>query len=255
MDADRLLRLLEGDGRALDERERLVRLMLLLEELPPPPDPFALYPDYGKLREAFREAALGDDGYAVEEAFLALYCHLHLVEAPYTADERRTVDATRGYWCHAGGLAPILAAGPFITEETVLGDFGAGNGLQALLMQRLHPHRRTVQIEISSRAVRAGQALEDWLGIAPGRVEWIIGDVLDASPEGMDFIYMYRPVRPTGPGRVFYERFTEALVADGRPVVIFSIADCLREFLPPEFEVFRSDGHLTCFRRGMEVRP
>ncbi|MHC4860657.1 MAG: class I SAM-dependent methyltransferase [Planctomycetota bacterium] len=249
MDPDRLLDLLASDGRPPEERERLVRLMLLFAELPPPPDPHGLYPEYRRLQAAFLETAAGDDGEELEEAFLELYCHVHLSEAPYTPEERQRMDETKGYWCHAGGLSPILKAAPFVHADTVLGDFGAGNGLQALLMQRLYPHRRTVQIEISSRAVEAGRALEGWLGIPPGRVEWVVGDVLDASPRGMDFIYVYRPVRPTGAGRRFYERFTEDLVSEGRPVVIFSIADSLREFLPPEFEVFYTDGHLTCFSR------
>jgi hypothetical protein len=243
------LTLLANDGRPAEERERLVRLMLLFAELPPPPDPFDLYPDYAALREAFLDRAAGDDGEALEEAFLSLYCHLHLHEAPYTDAERRRVSETGGYWCHAGGLSPILKAGPFIREQTVLADFGAGNGLQALLMQRLQPHRRTVQIEISSRAVEAGRALQGWLGIPPDRVEWITGDVIGTSPAGMDFIYLYRPVRPEGEGRRFYERFASELVRDGGPVVIFSIADCLREFLSPEFRVIHFDGHLTCYRR------
>ena len=223
--------------------------MCLFGELPDPPDPHGLYPDHGPLRDAFLAAAEGEDGELLEEAFLALYCHLHLVEAPYTAEERRRLDETGGYWCHAGGLSPILKAGPHISEDTVLGDFGAGNGLQALLMQKLHPHRRTVQIEISSLAVESGRALEGWLGIPPDRVEWVVGDVTEATPAGMDFIYLYRPVRPVGEGRRFYERFASELGRDARPVTIFSIADCLRGFLPSEFEVFYSDGHLTCLRR------
>ena len=98
--------------------------------------------------------------------------------------------------------------------------------------------------------MEAGKALESWLGIPEGRVEWVIGDVLDTSPAGMDFVYIYRPVRPEGAGRRFYERFAADLAQDGRPVVIFSIADCLRGFLPPEFRTFYFDGHLTCFRRA-----
>jgi hypothetical protein len=31
-------------------------------------------------------------------------------------------------------------------------------------------------------------------------------------------------------------------------VVVFSIADCLKEFLRPDIEIFYDDGHLTCFR-------
>jgi hypothetical protein len=97
--------------------------------------------------------------------------------------------------------------------------------------------------------VEAGRGLQEWLGIPDERVEWVTGDVMDASPAGMDFIYLYRPVRPEGRGRAFYERFAAGLETSG-PVVIFSIADCLRAFLPERFEVFYTDGHLTCYRSG-----
>ncbi len=243
---DRLRELLDPLGIDPIEANRLVKLMSVLDALPPPPDPVGLYPAYQEHLERFRAAAGDDDGEALEEAFLALYCHLHGHEAPYSAAERKRVSETGGYWAHAGGLSPILKAGPLIRPDTVLGDFGAGNGLQGLLMQVLDPHEKTIQIEISARMVEAGQALQGWLGIPDERVEWIVGDVLDASPRGMDFIYLYRPVRPVGVGRRFYERFAEEL---GKPVVIFSVADCLREFLPEVFEVFYADGHLTCYRR------
>jgi hypothetical protein len=169
---------------------------------------------------------------------------------PYTDEERQRVLETGGYLCHVGGLAPILKAVPFLGPSTVSADFGAGNGLQGLLMQKLRPHRKTVQIEISSRMVEAGKKLQDWLGIPRERVEWITSHVSEVSPVGIDFIYIYRPVRPTGEGERFYRDFAARLSASDEPVVIFSIADCLRSFLPSEFEVFFSDGHLTCFRRG-----
>ena len=130
----------------------------------------------------------------------------------------------------------------------MVADFGAGNGLQCLLMQKLYPHRKTIQIEISSQAIVAGQQLQGWLGIEKERVEWRAMDVLDASTSGMNFIYLYRPVRPDGPGRGFYERFAGDLEASPQEVVIFSIADCLRGFLTERFQVFYSDGQLTCYR-------
>jgi hypothetical protein len=247
--ASRLYELLAFDERSPEERERLVRLMVLFAELPPPPDPFGMFPRYAELREVFLHSGEGSDGEALEEAFLELYCHLHGHEAPYTSEERRRVDETGGYWCHAGGLSPILKCGPFVQARTVSGDFGAGNGLQGLLMQKLDPHRKTVQMEISSRMVAAGKHLQNWLDIPDERVEWRVCDVLEASPQGLDFVYLYRPVRPEGEGRRFYEQFARVLESSRAPVVIFSIADCLRSFLSPAFEVFYIDGHLTCFRR------
>lgn len=240
----------EGCGHSSKEARQLVRLIQLFLELPPPPDPFGLMPRFAELRDALSRAVQGNDGEVLEEALLELYCHVHGHEAPYTQAERRRVDQVGGYWCHAGGLSPILKAGPFISSGTVTGDFGAGNGLQGLLLQKLYPHGLTVQIEISSRMVEAGRLLQRWLEIPPDRVKWIVGDVLDASADGMDFIYMYRPVRPEGEGVRFYEDLAAELSRSRQEVIIFSIADCLRDYLPPAFEVFYSDGHLTCFRRA-----
>jgi hypothetical protein len=222
--------------------------MALLATLEPPPDPDGDFSDYARLLERFRAATDGDDGELLEERFLELYCHLHMHEAPYTEDEREVVDATGGYWCHAGGLSPLLKAEPHISSTTVSADLGAGNGLQGLLLQRLYPHRRTVQIEISSRMVEIGRRLQAWLAVPPERVKWVVANVVDVSIAGFDFIYLYRPVRPTGPGRAFYERFARHLEISGRPVVVFSIADCLRDFLSERFERFYHDGQLSCFR-------
>ena len=224
--------------------------MCLFAELPAPPDPFGLYPRYAELRARFLASVEAPNGEALEEAFLLLYAELHGYEVPYTPEERDRVAETGGYLSHVGGLSPILKAAPFIGPGTVSGDFGAGNGLQGLLIQKLVPHAKTVQVEISSRMVEAGRLLQGWLGIPEDRVDWVVGDVSEVSPAGMDFVYLYRPLRPTGPGEDFYRSFAEQLGASQRSVVIFSIADCLRPYLSPEFEVFYCDGHLTCFRRA-----
>lgn len=236
---------------AREERARYDRLLSFFTSAPPPPDPLDLYPRYPALRARLRAVAAGGDEEATEEALLALYCHVHGHEAPYTAAERRRVAQTGGYWCHAGGLPPLLKAGPFLDGGSVSMDLGAGNGLQSLLLMRLSPHRRTIQVEISSRMVEAGRALVAWAGVPEDRVEWRIGDVLDASVEGVDFLYLYRPVRPVGPGRAFYERLAATLASSPRPVTVFSVADALRDFLPPDsFEIRYTDGHLTCLTCG-----
>jgi hypothetical protein len=248
--ASRVKHLLGQSAHSPEERERLIRLMCLIAELPDPPDPFALYPCYAELKDRFLGSLEEPDGEALEEAFLLLYAHIHGYEVPYTPDERSRVDETGGYLSHVGGLSPILKAVPFIGPDTVSGDFGAGNGLQGLLIQALAPHAKTVQIEISSRMVEAGRLLQGWLGIPEERVDWVVGDVSDVSPTGMDFIYLYRPLRPTGPGEEFYRSFASQIGASQKPIVIFSIADCLRPYLSSDFEIFYSDGHLTCFRRS-----
>jgi hypothetical protein len=247
---EHLMAVLDSEVCLPEERPALVTLMRLLAESGPPPDPIRLFPAYASLKDRLLEAIASSESEAIEEAFLTLYCHLHGHEAPYTKRERARLDATGGYWCHAGGISPILKAGPFIRPDTVSADFGAGNGLQGLLLQKLYPHRKTVQVEISSEMVRAGKALRQWLGIPEERVTWIVGDVLDYPPTGMDFIYLYRPVRPDGEGGRFYEQLARHLENVQREIVIFSIADCLGPFLGKRFSAIYSDGHLTCFRKG-----
>jgi len=244
----RLEQMLAGDERPSVERRRLAWLMARFARLAPPPDPCGLVPRWDALQAELVAATAGDDGERLEEAFLALYAHLHGHEAPYTAAERRRMDAAGGYWNHAGGLSPVLKAPDHLFPAARSADLGAGNGLQGLLMQLLAPHARTVQVEISSRAVAFGRALQRWLGIAVDRVDWRAADVRDVDAGGFDLLYLYRPLRPTGPGDAFYRRLASQLAARSRPAVVFSIADCLRDYLGPDFEVFYGDGQLTCMR-------
>ncbi|MBW2277353.1 MAG: hypothetical protein JRF63_07665 [Deltaproteobacteria bacterium] len=233
--------------RSEDEQRRFLRLMRLFVDLPAPPDPGGHFPDYSKLKERFVAAFEQDDGDVLESRFLELYCHLHMHDVPYTREERRLVNETGGYWCHPGGLSPILRAGAFLRAETVSADYGAGNGLQGLLMQVLDPHARTIQIEISGEAVEIGQRLQSWLGVPEERVQWVVDDVRNIAPRSMDFIYLYRPLHPVGPGEAFYRAFAGELERSDRELVIFSVADCLRDYLSDRFEVVFGDGHLTCF--------
>jgi len=235
-------------GWDADESTRLARLIGLFLQLPDPPDLDGSFPEYARLRDRLAITVDGGDGDEIEERFLELYAHLHMNQALYTSDERRRMDAAGGYWNHAGGLSPILKAGPWIRPDAVSADFGAGNGLQGLLLQVLYPHRKTVQIEISARLAEIGDALREWLGVPSDSIDWIVDDVLDITATGYDFIYLYRPLRPEGPGLDFYTRFAHEVESEDRPPVIFSIADCLRDFLSGRYEVFYGDGHLTCFK-------
>ena len=244
----RLGRGFESIGWDRDEAERLAALVDLFCRRPAPPGLERLFPEHARLRDRLETVVETGDPELVEACFLELYAHVHMNEAPYSPAERRRMDAVGGYWNHAGGLSPILKAGSWIDNATVSCDFGAGNGLQGLLLQALFPHPRTVQIEISSRMKDIGGTLREWLGVPRERVEWVTGDVMDVPATGYDFIYLYRPVRPDGAGKGFYARFAREVESEARPPVIFSVADCLRSFLSDRYEVFYGDGHLTCFR-------
>ena len=243
-----LARRLVETGRDPGEADLLARLILRFLILPSPPGGDSNSPRYGELQRELETVAIQGNGEEIEDAFLELYAHVHMNEAPYTSEERLRMDEAGGYWNHAGGLSPILKAGPWINTNAVSADFGAGNGLQGLLLQLLYPHARTDQIEISSRMKAIGEGLQEWLGISSDRINWINDDVLDVSATGYDFIYLYRPVRPEGAGRDFYTRFAREVESEETPPVIFSIADCLRDFLSERYEIVYGDGHLTCFK-------
>jgi hypothetical protein len=250
-DHERVARLLPPEAASEPERRRWGTLILLLAHLDPPPDHEREFPEFVERQSRLRDAIEDGDGEALEERSLALYAHLHGHDARYRAVERRVVDESGGYWAHAGGLSPVLKAPDWLRPDSVSIDYGAASGLQGLLMQVLAPHVRLIQVEISERAARTGQRLQEWLGIPASRVEWRVEDVREAvrGGETCDFIYLYRPVRPEGPGRVFYERLGAKLASETSAVTIFSIADALAPFLPVGFEVVHSDGHLTCFHR------
>jgi len=248
--AERLDRVLHPDDLAPVERDRLIHLMLRFAELPAPPDRFGLYPRYEQLKEGFLDAIDLGRPAEIEERFLELYAHLHMHEAPYTPSERRRLDASGGYWNHAGGLSPVLKAGDWIRTGSSSADLGAGNGLQAMLLQVLYPHRRSYLLEISGRMVRIGRDLQHWLEIPENRITWIVADILDVPVPEVDFLYLYRPVRPEGPGGTYYRRLAGELEGFSRAVVVFSIADCLGDYLSKRFRRFYSDGHLTCYQRS-----
>lgn len=238
-------------GLPADASEALARLIELFCVLPAPPGLPGTYPHYARDQARLVRAAHSCEAEEIEEALLTLYAQLHGHELRYTSEERRRLNESGGYWGHAGGLSPLLRAGVHLGPETVSADFGAGNGLQGLLLQRLFPHRLTRQIEISGASVEAGRQLAHWLEIPEERLEWTVGDVRDHGPQGLDFIYLYRPLRPEGEGLLFYERFARALEEDPRPVTIFSVADPLRPFLSVEFVRFYYDGQLSCYRREL----
>ncbi len=245
---DRFRALPAVSGKEKKEGDLLAELIRLFVTLASDAAVCSRYPEIETFPEALAESFETGNPDAVESALLRTYVLLHGKSMEYAPTERREMDRWGGYWCHAGGFSPLLHAAPHIQEHTRFADYGAGNGLQGLLFQYLYPHARTTQIELSGPMIEEGKSLQRWMGIPDEKVEWVHGNVLDVSPARFDFIYLYRPVRPEGPGRVFYERFAHTLAESDHPVTIFSIADCLKEFLGDAFEVFFDDGQLTCFR-------
>ncbi|MCP4900413.1 MAG: class I SAM-dependent methyltransferase [bacterium] len=247
LDLHSLADLLSHDDLSSGEAYDTARLIEVFADADPPPDHESLFPSYSKFHDRLTKAVVERQTESIEEAFLALYELVHMTEAHYTREERHAMDRSGGYWAHAGGISPIIRARPFLSSRSISTDLGAGNGLQCLLLQRLFPHRLSIQIEISSQMVEIGKRLQEWLRIPKERVEWRTADILDAEIPDADFVYLYRPVRPEGPGRSFYERLSSSLENTERHAVVFSIADCLRDFLSDRFERIYYDGQLSCF--------
>jgi hypothetical protein len=183
----------------------------------------------------------------LEIAFIELYIKLHTAGSGYTSPEKELLKEKSGISCLPGGISPLIMARQFIGPKSTVADLGAGNGLQGLLLQRISPHRKTMQIEISAGMVRMGRVFQHALGIGEDHVEWINGDMANVSLEPVDFIYMYRPAKPHEGGNELYRAIARKLSALRRPIVVFSVADCLGRFLDKRFEVFYDNGYLTCF--------
>jgi hypothetical protein len=195
------------------------------------------------LSSALRE----NDPSSLESNLLNLYTQLHGAGSVYSPYERKLLTERKGYSCYPGGLSPLIKAVQFVKPESIVADLGAGNGLQGLLLQCLSPHRKTIQIEISSEMIRIGRIFQQALGISDDRIEWIHDDIINVSIKTADFIYIYLPAKPLEGGKEVYEAIANKLRMMNRPLVVFSVADCLAKFLNGQFSIFYTDGHLTCF--------
>jgi hypothetical protein len=195
------------------------------------------------LSSALRE----NDPSSLESNLLNLYAQLHGAGSVYSPYERKLLTERKGYSCYPGGLSPLIKAVQFVKPESIVADLGAGNGLQGLLLQCLSPHRKTIQIEISSEMIRIGRIFQQALGISDDRIEWIHDDIINVSIKTADFIYIYLPAKPLEGGKEVYEAIANKLSMMNRPLVVFSVADCLAKFLNGQFSIFYTDGHLTCF--------
>lgn len=237
----------ECDADDLEKKEFLVALFRFFSSLVARKEFRTCYPEFSHLYHRVCVALEEGTPEDMEVNLVQLYCYLHSRDSSYSPKEREEFDECGGYWCHAGGVSPLIQAKSHITPKTRFADYGAGNGLQGLLFQSLYPHRKTTLVELSMNMIERGKRLQSLMQIPEERVDWVHKNVLDVSPLDFDFIYIYRPVRPDGRGREFYERFADALDQARHTVTIFSVADCLKDFLGSTFRIFYDDGHLTCF--------
>jgi hypothetical protein len=213
------------------------------------PDVQAQLPEAGLYGERLRNALKLEDIPSIERALFSLYELLHGAGSAYSSGEKALLQERKGYACHPGGLSPLVRAMEFVKPDSVIADLGAGNGLQGLLLQCLCHHRKTIQVEISSEMIRVGRIFQRALDISANRVEWVHDDIMNAPIEAADFIYIYLPVKPIEGGKEVYDAIARKLGGIKKPIIIFSVADCLSKFLDRRFSMFYTDGHLTCFAK------
>jgi hypothetical protein len=203
-------------------------------------------PEAERLACEYLAAKEGKDTFARETALINLYLRLHSAGCGYSSSERELLNKRAGISCQPGGLTPLVMAERLVKPGSTVADLGAGNGLQGLLLQRIRPHRKTLQIELSSEMVRVGLLFQRALGISDSLVEWINRDIADVPLEEVDFVYLYRPARPHGRGNELYRAVASRLAAVEKPLVVLSVADCFAKFLDKRFSVFYSNEHIAC---------
>jgi len=213
------------------------------------PSVVAEAPELEQYAEKYRISMKENDADETEIAFLNLYCALHRVGDAYTQSERQILDKKKGYFNHPGGISPLVKAEKFIKPDSIVVDLGAGNGLQGLLFQYLYPHKETRLVELSAEMIRIGRMFQQVFAFGNDRIKWVHDDILNISLIETDFVYLYRPSKPSDDGYQLYHAISDKLASRKGTLTIFSIADCLKDFLDSSFSIFYSDGHLTCFEK------
>jgi hypothetical protein len=206
------------------------------------------FPEIGETAAVYQQDLKQGYNDQTEISFLNLYCQIHSSGSVYSESERENLDTRHGYFNHPGGISPLLKSSEYINSQSVAADLGAGNGLQGLLFQYLYPHHRTDLIELSAEMIRIGKLFQNALKIPEIKIQWINNDILNVELDHIDFLYLYRPSKPVKDGIKLYEYLKSILNNRNRPLTIFSIADCLKDYLSHDYEEFYNDGHLTCFR-------
>jgi SAM-dependent methyltransferase len=203
-------------------------------------------PDIGWYADVYLSAREAGDTLEHECALIDLYTRLHGAGSRYSRVEQEILEKRQGITCHPGGMLPLIMAETLLGPDSVVADLGAGNGLQGLLLQRMRPHRKTMQIELSAEMIRVGRMFQNALGIGEDRVEWVHGDIANAPLDAVDLVYLYRPAKPHEGGNELYREIARRLNAIEKTMVVISVADCISKYLSKNFSVLYSNEHLAC---------
>ncbi len=211
------------------------------------PDVKRSYPEVLKPADEYVRARDTEDTSGREYALLELYLRIHALGSGYSGTEAVRLKNAEGIGNLPGGMFPIVAASRIISHKMTSIDLGAGNGLQGLLLQSISPHKRTIQVELSSGMIEAGKMFQRALGIGPERVKWVCGDITGQVLDAVGLIYMYRPLKPYGDGMGVYEKVAARLSALHSDVMVVSVADCLGKFLSEDFSLIYSNEFFSCY--------
>ncbi len=191
-----------------------------------------------------------DSGDLIEREYrlLKLYLAIHNTGCDYSSSEADSLKDGAGITNLPGGMYPLIAAARLINENMTSMDLGAGNGLQGLLLQCLTPHRKTIQVELSTKMIEAGKLLHKALKIPQERVRWSAEDISEQRFGDLDFLYIYRPVKPHGEGKKLYEQVAGNLASLDKNITVLSVADCLGPYIKDSFSEFHSNEFFTIYR-------
>lgn len=196
----------------------------------------------------YERVRMSDDVSEREYGMLKLYLALHGLGSEYSDEQKQRLKKLAGITNLPGGMMPVVAASVLIGPDMVSMDLGAGNGLQGLLMQCLCPHKKCVQVELSSHMIDVGLMFQEALNMPSERIEWVCGDIAAQPLTDLDFIYMYRPLKPYAEGAGIYESVARKLGHAGRDLIVLSVADCLGQYLGEACTEFYSNEFFTCYR-------
>lgn len=183
------------------------------------------------LREAAAHGRNEDFRQQREDALIQLYLTLHRLGSDYSSCEQQVLRERLGIRCLPGGLSPLVLVRHLLTDHSTSVDLGAGNGLQCLLLQSLHPHRKSIQVELSEFMISVGKMFAHALELGADRVEWLCSDIANAAFHEADVVYLYRPVKPYGSGRDLYRRISRTIETSQSIRYVISVADCLKGYL------------------------
>ncbi|MGM0418988.1 MAG: hypothetical protein ACQEQS_09715 [Thermodesulfobacteriota bacterium] len=182
-----------------------------------------------------------------ESLLIELYLALHRSGAGYSRSEDKVLENKKGLKWLPGGLMPLVFASFIIKPEDVFIDLGCGNGLQGTLLKAVAPHRKTRQVELSKKYLETGKIFVEALGLDQSGFSFENNDIGAADISDADFIYMYRPARPMGEGKLFYENLAEKFLSIKKNFYLLSVADCFEPFIRSKYIKIYSNDFLSIF--------